>query len=205
MKNRNPYSNLDPWLSTAEAVARLFQPHCEVLIHDLKSNTIAAIFNGFSKRKVGDGSLLEEDLQLTPEINVMGPYPRMNWDGRKLKSITAVLRDLNGNPIGLMCMNFDLSIFASVQDLISSFINQDNLKEKPKPLFQNDWREKINGYIDHFLKKNSKTLTSLTKEDQSKLVRHLHRDGAFAGKNSAQYIGQILGISRATVYNYLKN
>jgi predicted transcriptional regulator YheO len=45
----------------------------------------------------------------------------------------------------------------------------------------------------------------LTKKDHLALVRQLHQDGAFEGKNAANYIGQILGISRATVYNYLKS
>jgi predicted transcriptional regulator YheO len=36
-------------------------------------------------------------------------------------------------------------------------------------------------------------------------VEALYHQGAFKGKNAAGYVAKILGIGRATVYNYLKN
>jgi predicted transcriptional regulator YheO len=205
MNSSNLDTSLNCWFSSAQAIVQLFQPHCEVVIHDLKANTIAGIFNSFSKREIGDESLLEENLELTSEVSVIGPYPRVNWDGRKLKSITAVLRDSRNTPIGLMCINFDLSFFESIKGFISGFLEQNGLQDPPKMLFQNDWREKINRYIEEFLKHRGQTLPTLTKKGHLALVRQLHQDGAFEGKNAANYIGQILGISRATVYNYLKS
>ncbi|WP_371923148.1 helix-turn-helix domain-containing protein [Legionella sp. 27cVA30] len=47
------------------------------------------------------------------------------------------------------------------------------------------------------------TFDTLNRKEKKALVIHLHRVGAFSGKNSAQYIAEILNVSRATIYNYL--
>jgi predicted transcriptional regulator YheO len=189
----------------AEALATLFHPHVEVILHDFTSNKIAAIFNNFSKRKVGDNSLLENDLKTYEKIQVLGPYEKTNWDGRKLKSITSVLRNEKGKVIGLMCINFDISKLNQFQTFIQTFLHPSHSQTTLPMLFEDDWREKINTYIDQHLRTRHQILSALTKQEHVELILHLHQKGAFNGKNSATYIGQVLGISRATVYNYLKN
>ena len=64
---------------TAQAISQLLHPHGEVVIHDLKTGTIAAIYNPFSKRKVGDDSSLEE----SDYPDVFPVYTKSNWDGKK--------------------------------------------------------------------------------------------------------------------------
>ena len=49
-------SELKQAVAMAEAFARLLHPFAEVVIHDLKKDQIVAIYNPFSKRKVGDSS-----------------------------------------------------------------------------------------------------------------------------------------------------
>src|SRR5690349_1263722 len=110
-KANSPF--LKNYFPIAEGLATLLHPHAEVVIHDIAKNKIAAISNSFSKRKVGDESLLEEDFKIQDDTRIIGPYPRTNWDGRKLKSLTVILRSPEGEPIGLMCINLDVSHFES--------------------------------------------------------------------------------------------
>ncbi len=72
-------------------------------------------------------------------------------------------------------------------------------------LFKDDWREKINSYVSEYLKQKRIALKALSKTEMQDLVRALHREGAFQAKNAASYAADILDISRATIYNYLKN
>ncbi len=51
-------SELQNYLSIAEAITRLLHPYAEVVIHNLKTNKIIALYNSFSNRKTGDSSLL---------------------------------------------------------------------------------------------------------------------------------------------------
>ncbi len=144
---------LKSYFPIAEAVAGLLHPHGEVVIHDLKTQKIAAMFNSYSKRKVGDESLLEEDYNFNNGPNVLGPYLKMNWNGRNIKSITAVIRDENGQAQGLMCINLDVSVFDQVKKMINGFLGEDQLKEQPASLFEDDWREKVNSFVNSYLRK----------------------------------------------------
>lgn len=192
------------YIPTAKAVSELLHPYAEVIIHDFKTKKIVAIFNGFSKREVGDESLLEEDFDYKKIDEVLGPYPKMNWDGRSLKSVTSILYNAHHEAIGLMCINLDISAFDHLEKFVQSFLKINAMKEQPLPLFKNDWREKINQYIGQFAKERTKSISALSKLEQVDLVHQLQQDGAFEEKNAAQYISSVLGISRASVYNYLR-
>lgn len=191
-------------LPTGEAIQRLLYPHAEVVIHDIKKNQIAAIFHPFSKRRVGDSSLLtQEEMSMLEEC--MGPYEKINWDGKKLKSVSSIIRDDKGEAVGMLCINLDISRLEKMKDIIAAFIDNEQLTPQPAPLFKNDWQEKINKYVHAYLGEHLLTLESLTRTEKKELIEHLHKIGAFTAKNAALYIAQVLGVSRATIYNYLSN
>lgn len=186
-----------------EAISLLLFPHAEVVIHDLKTGCIGAIFNNLSKRAVGDESLLDEVKQLSDTQDVFPPYFKINWDGRKMKSVTAVLRNQRGKAIGLLCINLDISKWEEMHLFILDLIKP--ATEMPDFFFKNDWREKINIYVSSYLKQHALRLESLDKAEKKKLLLALHNEGAFNTKNAASYVADVLQISRATVYNYLKD
>lgn len=191
------------FLPTAEAILKLFYPHVEIVIHDIQLNQIVAIFNPFSKRKVGDPSLLGEEEKMASLDDCIGPYEKMNWDGRKLKSISSIIRDENNQSVGMLCINFDISQMEKMNLFISSFISSEILQPQPEPLFQDDWRERINKYVHLYLNERHLSLEVLTRNEKAELIHHLQQVGAFTAKNAALYIAQIIGVSRATIYNYL--
>jgi predicted transcriptional regulator YheO len=195
-------NELERYKPIAEAVSLLLFPHAEVVIHDLHTGCIQAIFNNLSKRKVGDESSLDESGTLPDTQDVFPPYFKMNWDGRKMKSVTAVLRSSRGKAIGLLCINLDISKWEEMHQFILDLIKP--ATEMPEFLFKNDWREKINIYVSSYLKQHALRLESLDKLEKKKLLLALHKQGAFDTKNAASYIADVLQISRATVYNYLK-
>lgn len=185
----------------AEAIALLLSPHVEVIIHDYSTKCIGAIFNNLSKRKIGDESLLD-DLDKSAANDVYPPYFKVNWDGRKMKSVSAVLRSRAGKPIGLLCINLDISKWEQMHSFILDLIQ--SKVEKPDFLFKNDWRERVNTYVSTYLKQHGLSLSSLDRAEKKKLLMELWKEGAFETKNAAAYVADVLQISRATVYNYLK-
>ncbi len=193
--------SIKAFLPAAQAIQKLLHPYAEVVLHDIKRNQIVAIFHPFSKRKIGDSSLLTQEEEMATMEDCVGPYEKMNWDGRKLKSVSSIIRDENNKAVGMMCINLDISTFEKYHELISAFIHFN--QPQPAPLFNDDWQERINKYVHNYLSEHYLTLETLSREDKKKLIEHLHKIGAFSGKNSAQYIAQIIKTSRATVYNYL--
>ena len=194
---------LELYFSIAQAIAELLHPHAEIVIHDLKTQTIAAIFNNLSKRKKGDASLLEEMGEMESFPDVFPPYSKTNWDGREMKSVTALIRDSKGAPIGLFCINLDISQWKVMHNFVESWLK--GFSEKPEVLFKEDWREKVNQYVTDYLRAEGCTLKSLTKEKKQELIAALHREGAFKAKHAAEYVADVLNLSRATIYNYLRN
>ena len=202
LKRNSMKKGLEHYKPIAEAISILLFPHAEVVLHDLRTGCIGAILNNFSKRAIGDESLLDDMGKLSESQNVFPPYFKTNWDGRKMKSVTAVLRSQAGKPIGLLCINLDISKWEEMHHFILDLISP--ATEMPDFLFKNDWREKINSYVSNYLKQHALLLESLDKVEMQKLLFALQKEGAFETKNAASYIADVLQISRATVYNYLK-
>jgi Uncharacterized protein conserved in bacteria len=188
----------------AEAIAVLFHPHAEVVIHDLKTGTISAIYNNMSKRKEGDESLIEEIHNERAFPNVFPLYFKRNWDGRKMKCVSTTLRNQKGKPIGLLCINVDLSEWQQMEKVIQGWLGGVMHQEPIDILFKNDWKEKINVYVSDYLKKEGLILNTMSKDEKKKLIQMLHQEGAFEAKNAAAYVAEVLGVSRASVYNYLR-
>lgn len=191
----------------AEAIAKLLDPYAEVVIHNIKKNKIEAIFNSYSGRKAGDDSLLDDETNWHQEPEVTEVYEKINFDGRKLKSITSVLRDPVSNcPIGLMCVNFDISEFEKLDIVIQNLMSSNLVtQEQPKALFKNDWQERINRFVQEYREREGITSPKLKIKERRKIVKKLKEQGAFRVKYAADHVANVLDISRATVYKYLQD
>lgn len=198
---------LEMAIPMARAFARLLHPYAEVVIHDIAKDKIEAIFNNFSKREVGDSSYLDRwDFTVDPQDNVIGPYEKINYDGRKLKSISVVLRNAIGKAVGFLCVNMDVSVFTRYREALDVFLNNDdqNISTQKQSLFKDDVYEQINTFVQQYCRQHQLNIECLSREENQLLLQKLKTHGAFKGKNATNYIARILNISRATVYNYLK-
>jgi D-arginine utilization repressor len=205
-RKANPKVTLAPELASyapiCDAIALLFQPYAEVVLHDLSTETVVYLSNPFSKRELGEPSLLHE-IDFKPSDIIIGPYEKVNWDGRRIKSVSAVLR-ANGKAIGILCINVDVSHFHAVMQTLTALVAVPQSPEKPASLFKEDWHERINEYIQSWTRERGLTIAEMSRTQKQQLVTDLASNGAFGGRNSAAYISRVLGLGRATVYNYLK-
>ena len=196
--------SLESALPIAEGISKLLFPFGEVVVHDLESDSIFAIYNPISRREVGDSSYLDR-IDFGKADQVIGPYEKINWDGRKLKCISIVLRNARRAAEGFICINLDISAFDGMQRLVGQFLNNGStMSTEEQRLFKDDLYEKINSFVQGYCLKQQVALDSLGREQRKNLISALQEQGAFREKNAATYIGRILGVSRATVYNYLK-
>lgn len=195
-------ADLLPYAAVCDGVAQLFQPFVEAVLHDLETETAVHIAGHFSKREIGEPSLLHE-IDFQPTDRLLGPYEKVNWDGRRIKSISIVLRNGKDRPIAVLCINADVSHFHAVMQTLSAFASVPVDHAKPASLFKEDWHERINGYVQTWTETRGLLLADLGREEKRQLVRDLAADGAFGGRNAAAYISRILGMGRATVYKYL--
>ncbi|WP_347904280.1 PAS domain-containing protein [Pseudomonas purpurea] len=195
---------LDNFRAIADAIATLFFPHAEVVLHDLRTQKIDYIANNISKREVGDDAALEDMLsEGTLERNI-GPYEKLNWDGQKIRSLSSVLRDNDGLPIAMLCINLNISLFENAKAALDLFLSPSKLIPQPDALFRDDWQERINTFLHNWLRERQLGLNVLTREHKRELVLALHAEGAFKGKSASNYVANVLNMGRATVYKHLK-
>ncbi|MCL4114957.1 UNVERIFIED_CONTAM: hypothetical protein GTU68_061992 [Idotea baltica] len=199
---------LSRYISVAEAVSKLLSPFAEVVIHDLSTNKIEAIFNSISKREVGDSSYLDHiNLETYDELsNVIGPYEKLNYDGRKLKCIITVIRNSDDVAVGTLCINLDISVFDKYRGILQLFLtnNDKGMSQKSQSLFRDTLYEQINNFVQKYCLNHNLSIDNLTRLQKKNLILELKQNGALDGKNASHYIARALNISRATVYNYLK-
>lgn len=193
----------DQYNVIAQGIAVLLHPFAEVVVHDLEKQQIAILINNFSKRKIGSPTLLEY-MEFTPGQWVIGPYEKINWDGRKLKSISIVLRNSKGKPEAIMCINLDVSAALDIQQRLEWFLQPNGMIDQPQDLFKDDWHEQINQFVNNWLAEKKTTIAALNRIEKRNLVELLYKQGAFRGKQAANYVARVLGLGNSTVYKYLK-
>jgi D-arginine utilization repressor len=201
--DRMPW-NPTPFIAIADALALLLQPQAEVVLHDLAEDRILHIAGNFSKRRAGDPSLSDVDELVPFPTGVIGPYAKSNVDGRALKSISVVIRDEAEAPVGLLCVNLDISAIAAARAVLDGLmLTATPTQPQAADLFATDWRERVNAEIAAYLTQRKASLAGLTAEDLTGLVAALDRAGLFAIRKAADHIAAALGVSRATLYKRL--
>jgi len=186
---------ISTYQSLCDALALLFHPLVEAVVHDRTADRIVAIAGALSSRRVGDPSLLSQEP--LPADLAQTVYRKMTPDGRLIKSISVPLDDQF-----LLCINSDVSVFSSFQVLLGQLIAVGG--QQPEVLFKNDWQERVHQVIAAFLKEKGWDLSQLSGKQKRALVQHLFEHGAFTEKNAADYIAQVLAMGRATIFNYLR-
>jgi len=195
-----------------KGISFLFGKNCEVVLHSFKNAknpTIVAIENGhITGRKKGD-SLAKPNLKHVEKIinlkkDINGPYVSKTTDGRILKSMTMVIKNSHHKSIGLLCINFDLSV--PLGDFMNEFMifsHPQTAKEKIE-VFPQNAKQLINTDIVEI----TKTINSLRKVSPRKktemILRELYKRGIFEIKNGIDRVAEELDISRFTVYNYIR-
>lgn len=194
---------LSRYAHVADGIATLFFPYAEVVIHDLHSQTVVHLANNLSRRELGDESGLE-DIAETAHDRTVGPYEKLNWDGRHMRCISTALYGDNGKASGVMCINFNISVFEGMRSALDLFLKGVGVVPQPPELFKDDWQERINAFLHDWLHEHQLALNTLTRSHRRALVEALHAHGAFQGKSAANYIASVLGMGRATVYKHIK-
>lgn len=194
-----------PFEPMIKAIVELFDPFVEVAVHDLKQGKIIALYHNISQRSVGDPSPLNELRVATQDFpDYFTPYYKKNWDKRPLKCTSITIRNDQGIPVALICINVDTSVFQDAHQLLNRFLKATASAENPIELFGGQCEEQTTALIQGYLKERHLSLTHLNRDQKRELVQHLYHKGVFNFKNAAPFLATQLKISRASIYNYIK-
>ncbi len=188
-----------------QAVVELFHPFVEAAVHNLEQGKVVAIYHNISQRKVGEPSPLKElKVEVKDFPDFFSPYYKQNWDGRPLKCTSITMRNKKGVPVGLICINADVSVFQDSSRLIEAFLKIKENGENPIEIFGSECETQAERVIQQFLDEKNLSVNHLSREQKKELVQRLYRKGVFNFKNAAPFIAKKLKTSRASVYNHIK-
>lgn len=201
---------IDFYTRLAHGIAAQFGPDCEVVVHDLQNrdyeHSIIAIENGHvSGRRIGDGPshIVLESLQNSKKHQRDKlAYLTKTKDGKILKSSTIYIRDESDKIVGILGINYDISLLLAMENHLHSFSNTEAKASQPEPISLNV-SELLDEIIVQSVQSIGKPVALMTKEDKIQIVKQLNDAGAFLITKSGPKVCKYLGISKYTLYSYL--
>ena len=204
-------------------IATMFGNNCEVVLHDLRNpdKSIVAISNGHvTGRKIGDSVIgaplddkgLKAIISKGETHSVVNNYITHTRDGRRMKSTTIIFRNQKRIPKIALCINLDLTEFSRANELLGEIcMNTERTKPK-KPGSEYQEQDKPDQDVSTMMQEIVEQAISGIKgpfrlgEKAEKIdaIETMRERGLFLLKGGVDYAAGALGISRFTVYNYLK-
>ena len=199
---------LTRYKDVAETIARLFGSGCEIVIHsleDMAHSVVMSINGNVTGRKIGSPitnlGLEVLNKSLAEKEDIIGPYFSKTKAGKSIKSAKMLIRDDKGIPIGLLCINFDLSV------PLSRFLEEFSPSGKGTQSSENfapDVGELVaQAVADELGAISGITGISPTGKNRT-VVSKLGQRGVFEIKGSVELVAGELGVTTHTIYKYLR-
>ena len=196
----------------ADSVVTLFGKNCETCIHDLRDlqHSLVYINGSVTGRSVGAPAtdLLARALRRPEaELEDMHNYRTVAGDGRVLKSSTVFIRDTSGTPLFAFCINFDTTDFFNASQALAPFLarEQNGIDMNGQDeTFTHSPAETIEVLFQQAVEEIGKQPATMSTSEKTELVEILERNGAMQFKGAVEQIALLAGVSKYTIYNYLK-
>lgn len=196
----------------ADSIVAMFGRNCETCIHDLKDlqNSLVYLRGSVTGRSIGAPAtdLLVKSLkQSAGQLKDMHNYRTLSGDGRTLRSSTVFIRNWHGEPVFAFCINFDTTDFFNASQALAPFIRQANNPDQiphPSETFAQSPAETIEALFQQAVGEIGKQPATMGTEEKTILVETLERNGALQFKGAVEQIALLAGVSKYTIYNYLK-
>jgi predicted transcriptional regulator YheO len=195
----------------ADAIVSMFGKNCETCIHDLEElqNSLIYISGSVTGRTLGAPAtdlLVKALKQPVAQLEDMHNYRALSGDGRTLKSSTVFIRDSQGTPLFAFCINFDTTDFFNASQALAPILAQEDFAHNGNSAetFAQSPAETIEALFLQAITEIGKQPATMSTDEKTLLVEILERNGALQFKGAVEQIALLAGVSKYTIYNYLK-
>lgn len=203
------------YVALVDFLADALGTNTEVVLHDLTdwSCSVAAIRNGeISGRKIGspisDLALkILKETEHTPASYITN-HEGFGSNGATLKSSTFFIRDDKGNPVGMLCLNFNYDAIIQAKEALDLLVSQMNIsmatsEAYPREYLPADVKHLIESQIRNIYPDYTQKGYGLSKADKIHIVSRLNDEGTFLMKGAVGIVSEYIGVSSPTIYRYL--
>ncbi|SKA53226.1 Predicted transcriptional regulator YheO, contains PAS and DNA-binding HTH domains [Enterovibrio nigricans DSM 22720] len=194
----------------ADTIADFIGPHCEVVIHSFESfeKSVVKIVNGHHTGRDVGSPLTDLGLRMLSAFEKTGnvtpkSYFTESKEGALLKSTTCILEGEEGRPIGMFCINMNLSF--PFPEIIKTLMP--DMAHSPMSVSEN-FSASAGDVIDQALNQaivEVEADVSITPKGKNKAItKLLFENGIFELKEATAIVSERLGITRHAIYKYLR-
>ncbi|WP_461208299.1 helix-turn-helix transcriptional regulator [Desulfocurvus sp. DL9XJH121] len=197
-------------MNLADTTVSAYGRNCEVVIHDLEdmAHSLVYVAGKVTGRKPGAPitdlayTMLKEHGDESPDLL---NYRTVTKTGRILKCATVFVRDDDGRIMACYCINQDITDFLSAKAALEEFTqNEEPLVETRQETFAETVDEVVESLVLECSSRMGKHPTAMNRAERIDLLRDLYLNDVFKFRGAAEAIAAIMGVTRYTVYNYLK-
>lgn len=211
IRNDEDSKILQSYIPIADMIVATFGSNCEVVIHDLRNVQASLIYikGSITGRELGAPTtevILKELRCFGDDVKDMLGRTSQTRDGKFLKTSTSFIRNHDGKVIGFLGINFDITAFSMVNQIISEFSvtrDLDMIGQTMNESYAKNIEEIFENLIENTLLDIRVPISDMTREDKVFFVKKLDEKGAFLIHGSVERIAAVLGVSKQTIYNYL--
>jgi len=229
-----------PYLRMLGFLGAVLGPNAEIVLHDISdlSRSIIALVNGaVSGRKVG-GPATDLVLKIVQNREYqqrehVSNYLSRSGQGKLFRSSTYFIRDEKGDPVGMLCINIDDSVFNEARQLLERLTQTTGiLKGESEPASagadmagaravrallphrgeNSEVSERLSTSVDELTLEAVSEIVArggidprrMTQDERRNVVRELDAAGVFLLKGAVAHTAATLQVSEPSVYRYLK-
>jgi predicted transcriptional regulator YheO len=202
-------------LPLVDFLSEIAGPYSEVVLHDVCDRSLVAIRNGhLSGREVG-----EPMTDFAAYILRLGSHNGRDFitnylgkagsSGKFLKSSTFFIRDDDGEIVGMLGINTDLSAlaqahkvlgeFLAVNEAVSNGVDSDESEDSAPSI-----HEMVYTVVEQVLATRAADPSHMTTDEKKAVVDLLNERGVFLLKGTVAEVASRLEVSEQTIYRYLK-
>jgi predicted transcriptional regulator YheO len=205
------------YIDLVEFLGKCLGDNAEIVLHDLTDieHSIIAIKNRHvTDRTIGAPITMFalnklKEMEHTDQSSIVN-YKGTSRKGAPLRSSSFIIRDTQDQPIGMLCINIDVSDYIQAEEVLKklSFIPGMPNTKKPSHDLQENFPNSVSDMVCDTIKEvlgeeaatPSKRLTALEKIE---IVDHLNQKGLFLVKGAISEVATQLASSEATIYRYI--
>ena len=204
------------YLPLVDFIAEIAGPNTEVVLHDVRDreHSLVAIRNGqLSGREVG-APMTDFATHILKHGRYEGKHFITNYlgkagsNGKFLKSSTFFIRGDDGEIIGMLGINMDLSAIAEAHRILGHFLAVDESVENglssTRDENEQSVKEMVFTVMEQILGTYAVDPPRMTTEEKKEVVEALNEKGVFLLKGTVAAVAARLEVSEQTIYRYLK-
>lgn len=211
MKKNDNMHLLKKYIPIADMITENFGKNCETVIHDFSNinSSLVYIKGNVTGRTLGAPTtnvILQHLRKNDNDLSDITGFKTKTKDGKVIKTSISFIRNEEEHIIGCLGINFNISAFENINQIINDFTETSDLNEiEPElELYENNMKDIFESMVDITLDSVGKPVESMKREDKQIVVQKLDEKGIFLMQGSIDKISDILSISKQTVYNYLE-